>query len=399
LGAATALLLVASCTASSDSGSPAPQASGGADTSCIPPKPSALPSSDTDLQQLTGAAKAALEGYPDGAVNASPWADFKPTKSPPWIIGYAGNQANPANDSAWAGLNTVISQNASLFGKPIRVTANPSNDAASQIQGMRTLLQQGVDLIISPLASPTALNGVIDEAAAKNVPVISFLGRSTSKNAINLQVNAAQVGYLAAAELVKQMNGSKDVLMFHGVVGLSIDKQIYNAAEAVFKACKMNLFGPLTGNFDPATAKTETLKFLSTHPGQIGGVFQVSSMAIGIIDAFKQTGRAVPPVTDIGALAPSMAYWRDNRSTYRGLGVGLPVEPTGRYSMSVALAMLQGKGLKVTDTPYSPVLITNQNLDQWVRKDWTTTSTNISSDGPPDVIPIPELLKRYFAST
>ena len=50
--------------------------------------------------------------------------------------------------------------------------------------------------------------------------------------------------------------------------------------------------------------------------------------------------------------------------------------------MAVALAMLEGRGVKITDVPFAPPVITSANLSQWVVPGWTT-STNALGDGPP----------------
>ena len=139
------------------------------------------------------------------------------------------------------------------------------------------------------------------------------------------------------------------------------------------------------------------LTFLSSHPGTVNGVFQVSDMAPGIFSAFQQLGKPVPPVDDIGAPAASLAYWRDNMSKgYKGSGAAIPAIKDGTYSMAAALAMLEGRGVKITDIPYSPPVITDANLSQWVKPSWTI-STNALSDGPPSAIPINPLLDTYFS--
>ena len=367
-----------------------------ASLSCIPAPPETLPGDPDDvLSEVSGAALTALGGYP-GEVFESPWRDFEPASAPPWQVGFTGNEANPANLLQQAGVQEIIDANPDLFEPEIlSVTANPANDAASQIQGMRTLLQQGADLIIGSLSSPTALNSVIDDAAAAGVPVISLLGQSTSKNAVNVQPNPVQDGYYGAAELLKKMGASGSVLMVHGIPGLSIDTSIFDAGKAVFDACPdVEVVGELTGSFDPATTKTETLKFLTTHPGELNGAFNVANMAYGVISAFEQTGRPVPPVADIGANGASMAYWRDTPD-YPGVAVSLQVEGTGRFGMQVGLAMLQGRGLKINETPFAPTVITADNFDEWIDASWNESS-NLYAEGPEAAIPADELLSGYF---
>jgi ribose transport system substrate-binding protein len=331
-------------------------------------------------------------------VYASPWAGFKPPHGPPWKIGMSNNEGNLNADAIKQGMEQYKSEHPDLISKIVYTTPPTPNDVATQIQQMRSLVQQHVDLIISTLGSPTALNAVIDQAAAQKIPVISLLGQSTDKNAVNLQPNPIQLGYFGAKGLVTNMGGGqgKNVLIVDGIPGLSIDTGILQGGKAVLKACGVNIVGQVTGKFDPAIAKTQVLSFLASHPGKVDGVFQVSNMAPGIFSAFKQVGRPVPPVDDIGAPAASLAYWRDNKSTYKGVGVAIPAAKDGVYSLAAGIAMLQGRGVELTDIPYSPPVITADNLDQWVKPDWTT-STNALADGPPDAIKIDELLNTYFS--
>lgn len=389
---------LAACGSSSSSTSAAAStASAGKTPSCVPAVPSSLPNDpDGVAATLTGAAKAAMGGYP-GTVYASPWANFKPKAGPPWVIGLSNNEGNLNAQDVLKGLQEEAALNPGLVKKIITTTPPTPNDVPTQIQQMRSLIQQGVNLIVSTLGSPTALNAVINQAAAADIPVISLLGQSTDKNAVNLQPNPIQLGYYGAKGLLTSMGTAKgNVLIVDGIPGLSIDTDILKGAQQVFKACGVHVVGQVTGDFDPTTAKTQVLTFLSAHPGTINGVFQVSDMAPGIFSAFQQVGRTVPPVDDIGAPAASLVYWQDHeKSGYQGSGVAIPAIKDGTYSMAVALAMLEGDGVKITDVPYAPPVITTANLSQWIEPGWTA-STNALGDGPPSAVPITALLKTYF---
>ena len=235
----------------------------------------------------------------------------------------------------------------------IFTTPQTPDDVATQIKQMRSLLRQHVDLIISTLGSSTALNPVIDEAAKQGIPVISLLGASTDRNAVNLEPNPIQLGYYGARGLVTAMDGRGNVLVVDGIPGLSIDAGILQGAEAVLRACHTRVVGTVDGSFDPTIAKAAVLTFLGAHTGSIQGVFQVSDMAAGIFGAFQQEGRTVPPVDDIGGTAASLAYWRAHESKgYQGSGVGIPAIKDGTYAMAAALAMLEGRDVKITDIPY-----------------------------------------------
>lgn len=364
---------------------------------CVPAVPSSLPKDPNHVAAaLTGAARAAMGGYP-GTVYASPWSNFKPKHGPPWVIGMSNNEGNLNAVDVGKGLQLEAKLNPGLVKKIVTTTPPTPNDVPTQIQQMRSLVQQHVDFIISTLGSPTALNAVIDQAAAQGIPVISLLGQSTDKHAVNLQPNPIQLGYYGAKGLLTAMGtGTGSVLRVDGIPGLSIDTGINTGASAVFKACKTNVVGQVVGKFDSTIAKTQVLTFLSAHPGAINGVFQVSDMVPGVISAFQQVGRPIPPVDDIGAPAASLVYWKTHESSgYKGSGVAIPAIKDGTYSMAVALAMLEGDGVKITDVPYAPPVITAATLNQWIQPGWTA-STNALGDGPPSAIAITSLLDTYF---
>ena len=118
-------------------------------------------------------------------------------------------------------------------------------------------------------------------------------------------------------------------------------------------------------------------------------------MAPGIFSAFSQVGRKVPPVADIGAPAASLAYWKEPEEGYVGTGVAIPPTKIGLYTMDTGLAMLEGRGVKITDVPFAPPTITNANLRPVGAAGWDHV-TNALADGPANDVPINKLLDTYF---
>jgi ribose transport system substrate-binding protein len=365
-------------------------------SSCVPPVPKDLPKDPNKvLSGLNRLARTALGGYA-GTIYKSPWAGFKPKHGPPWKIGFSNNQVSLYGGGVFSGITQEKAANSGKVSKIISLVPSKPNDVGTQIQQMRSLLQQKVDIIFSLLSSPTALNGVIDQAAKQGVPVISIAGRSTSKNAINLQPNTALLGYYGAAGLVNAMGsgGGGDVLMVRAIPGLTYDEDVFNAGMSVLKACNVNIVGTVQGFFDPSTAKTAVLQFLASHPGKIDGVFQISGMAPGIISAFDQVGRPVPPVADINPGAPSLVYWQQHKGTYHGSGVAIVPQRTGQYVMALGLALLGGRGVKVTEVPFIGPVITSGNLGSWVDPSWTS-STAAQANGPANSLPIKAYVDAY----
>ncbi len=366
-----------------------------ASSSCIPAASTKLPGDPNHVAAtLTGAAKLALEGYP-GTVYKSPWAHFKPKTKGNWKVGLSINQPGSYPEGVVQGLKGwAHAHKGKISGITVLQTSTP-NSVSEQIQDMRTLISKHVSVIFAFLSSPTGLNAVIDQAAKQGIPVISIAGQSTDKNAINLQPNPTQLGYYGAAGLVNAMGGKPgSVLIVHGIPGITFDSQVVNPALAVLKACHDTIAGSVTGYFVAPSAKAATLQFLGGNPGTINGVFQASGMASGVIGAFQQLGRAVPPVADVNPVAASLVYWQQHQSTYHGSGVAIAPERTGEYSMAIALALLEGRGIKITDVPFAPPIITKANLSQWIGKGWTT-STTVEANGPATALPITQLVNEY----
>ena len=382
-------------TSASSTAAAASTGSSGSNAGCIPAAPTSLPGDpDGVAAKLTGVAKAAMAGYP-GTVHKSPLATFKPKQPAPWKVGLSINQPGSYPEGVLAGLNAAKAASGGKIASVQALTVSTPNSVTEQIQQMRSMIDQHVSIIFAFLASPTGLNAVIDQATKAGIPVISIAGQSTDPNAINLQPNPDQLGYYGAAGLVNAMGGKAgSVLEVQGIPGITFNTQVVGAGNAVLKACKMSIAGSVNGFFVAPTAKTAVLQYLASHPSKIDGVFQASGMASGAISAFQQVGRTVPPVADVNPVAASLVYWNEHKSSYHGSGVAIAPERTGQYAMAIGLALLNGRGIKITDVPFVPPLITAANLSQWVQPGWTA-STTVEANGPASAIPITALVNGY----
>ena len=338
--------------------------------SCVPPTPSKLPSDPNGVAATLTGRREGRDRRLSGHGVHEPVGHFKPKHGPPWKIGMSNNEGNlNAVGRRRSASRRRRSANPGKVSSIVSTTPATPNDVTAQIQQMRSLLQQNVDIIISTLGSPTALNAVIDQAAKQNVPVISMLGQSTDKNAVNLQPNPIQLGYYGAAGLVHgDGSGKGNVLIVHGIPGLSINTGILKGGEAVLKACHVNIVGTVAGKFDPTIAKTQVLTFLHAHPGTVNGVFQVSDMAPGIFSAFQQVGRPVPPVGDIGARPRRWPTGSDNASKgYKGTGVAIPPSRMARTRWPSASRCSRAAASRSPTCRSAPPVITTANLSQWVQ--------------------------------
>jgi ribose transport system substrate-binding protein len=120
-------------------------------------------------------------------------------------------------------------------------------------------------------------------------------------------------------------------------------------------------------------------------------------MATGIIQAFQQTGRKVPPIADSGATPGALAFWSQNKDKYEGVALGLPPAQFADAMWNIALGLFDGRGVKVTDILQKPLMITNDNLSEWVDPSWKLTTPIAYAPGPAGALLPEDYLDQFFS--
>jgi ribose transport system substrate-binding protein len=145
----------------------------------------------------------------------------------------------------------------------------------------------------------------------------------------------------------KQMGGKGNLLLVTGIPGAassdSVDRGIEDALE---NYPDINLIGTVAGQWTDQIAKTEVLKFLSTHPQQIDGIVTHSAQEIGVLQAVLESGRELPPMT-IGGEKGAACYWMKNPEWKTRLFNVWPPGSEATGAMSVMIRILQGQGPKI----------------------------------------------------
>src|SRR6476646_4016234 len=84
---------------------------------------------------------------------------------------------------------------------------NSGNDVSKQTQQISNLISQHVDAIVINAASPTGLNGLIGQACARGILVISFDNIVTEKCGLTVNTNQLEFGKLGGQYLADQLHG------------------------------------------------------------------------------------------------------------------------------------------------------------------------------------------------
>jgi ribose transport system substrate-binding protein len=186
------------------------------------------------------------------------------------------------------------------------------------------------------------------------------------------------------------------VLFVHGYPGSSADTGEFNGVKEVLANCPgVKLEGEVIGGYENSAAKSETLKFLATHPQAPDIVVHAGGMGTGVLGAYGSSGKPVPALGDIGAVQGSLNYWNNHKDTFQAMGFGQPAKWTASAIVSIALRTLQGQGPKVNTVAPPVPLITGDNLDQWVDPK-AGESSEAAADGPRDAFLSEDYLNGLF---
>ena len=238
-------------------------------------------------------------------------------------------------------------------------------------------------MIVEPLLAPPFL-APIKKAAEKGIPTVTVQTVADTPFAVNVSPNLTLANAEASARLLRMIGGKGNVLRVGGIPGVPSEIEADTAQKLVLKECPdIKDAGQVYGNFVSPNAKSETLKFLSTHPTKIDGVLQSGTMTDGIMSAFQQTGRPMPVVADIGPTKGGVGYWINNRDSYQGVGTAFGPSALGRRAPTWPCGCWKGRGPKTSNMVARIPLLTDENLDQWADRSWTLTTPG-QPEGPPD---------------
>lgn len=359
---------------------------------------------------------AGYQGYA-APLMRTPYESWK-AKPGPWTVGYSdsfsGNAWRAAAKAAMEANFDAAKEQGVVGGDLIVTDSNLKTEV--QIQQMRSMIQHHVSIIFSIPGSPTALNGVIKEAYDAGIPVLTLNSPVTSPYAINVEVNEFLAGARQAQGLVYVLGGKGDIMTVQGLSGAPASTQIEGGGTAIFETCpEIDVVDSFDGEWNDASAKTAMLQALSTNPGDINGVWEQGSMTKGIIEAFEQQGREVPPVTAGNPNQSAIGYWQEHKAEgYPPVGSTSPSTAGADAMFRIGMRVLEGKGPKVNAFVGDPPIILSddavkgaeaafpgvdvQGLSEWENPEWTFSSPGVANppSGPNGSWLNDQLLDKLF---
>lgn len=171
---------------------------------------------------------------------------------------------------------------------------NSGNDVSKQSQQISNLIAERVDAIVLNAASPTALNGIIQQATGRGILVVCFDNNVTAPSALKVNISQLELGRGNAEWLAKKLGGQGNVIMVTGVAGTQVDLDRNKGADEIWaKNPGIKIVNRFTGMWDSSTAERNTAAVLPSLP-KVDGIW-CQGGTDGVLRAFISANRELPP--------------------------------------------------------------------------------------------------------
>ncbi|WP_320129024.1 ABC transporter substrate-binding protein [uncultured Sphaerochaeta sp.] len=255
---------------------------------------------------------------------------------------------------------------------------NGDGTVNSQIAQINSFILSGVDAIAICAASPTALNSTIQKALDKGIKVVAFDSIVNLKGVYTMDYPWEQIGMDSTDFVAQQLNGKGNVVVVRGVSGAAPDKGIYaGIKQAIQKYPDLKIVQEVIGEASATKTQEELIKVLPSLPEINAVITHCGGDAIGAVNAFEQSGRAIPII--IGDNTAEYINWWENQKGYTTLSQG-STPGCGGAAFWTSLYILNG-----FDVPQSMMLgvphVTVDNLSDYSgMKAGTFISPNFSKE-------------------
>ncbi|MGH3105198.1 MAG: ABC transporter substrate-binding protein [Gaiellaceae bacterium] len=253
-----------------------------------------------------------------------------------WVLGVS----NTLVGNGWREeMICSIKAQALASGKVSRViVANRNGGPAEQNADIRNLISAGANAIIINPSSPTALNSVIAQAAARGVKVVAVDQRVTAPQAFNATNDQTAYGRLGAEWLFKRLGGKGNVVEMRGIAGVPADTDRHTGfTQALKKYPGIKVVKSTFTGWQFATGGKQILDILNSGV-QVDGVW-TSGIDYTVVNAFKTAGKKLVPV--VGADTNQFMKQQLTLKGFRGAAVTNPAT-IGGVGAAMAIRLLDG---------------------------------------------------------
>jgi ribose transport system substrate-binding protein len=238
----------------------------------------------------------------------------------------------------------AVKAEAKASGKVSKVVvSNINGGAAEQIAGIRNLISAGANAIIINPSDRNALNGVLNEATARGIVIVSIDQAVSHPKAYIATNDQVAYGRLGAEWLFKQIGGKGSVVEMRGIAGVPADTDRHTGfQQALKKYPGIKVVKETFTGWQFAPGGKQILDILNSGV-QVDGVW-TSGIDYTVVNAFKTAGKPYVPVVG----ADNNLFLKQLRSLYpKFVGAAVTNPATiGGVGASIAIDVLSGKKVK-----------------------------------------------------
>ena len=176
------------------------------------------------------------------------------------------------------------------------ITTNAQSDLNKQISDIKSMLDQGVQLLIVAPLNSDGLQPAFDAAKAKHVPVVTIDRKVTSTACTDyltfIGSNFVSQGKRAADEMIRVTGGTGKVAILLGASGNNVTTDRTSGfVDELKTASGLSIVAQQTGEFDRAKGQATMEQLIQSHPEITAVYAENDEMGIGAANALKAAAK------------------------------------------------------------------------------------------------------------
>lgn len=325
---------------------------------------------------------ASLSGWAQEAPSGAPQPPQTQGRKQIKIAMIAKSSTNPVFLSARTGAEAAARDLSSRHRISVAIDwrTPPTEDGQVQAQRIAQAVNEGADAILLSCSDAAKVNGAINDAVSRGVPVMTFDSDAPqSKRFAFYGVNDLAAGANVMSELAKHLNGKGNVAILAGNQNApNLQKRAEGVRAEAAKHPGIKIVGTFYHVETPQDAAAEVLRAMNAYPeinawAFIGGWPLFTKTLLTDLDPSKVT------IVSVDALPAELPY------VAKGIAPVLLAQPTYKWGY-VSVEKIVDKVFLQKDVPAVTVMdlvrVSKDNLGEWARqlRDWGFT------DVPPEYL-------------
>ncbi|HVT06468.1 MAG TPA: substrate-binding domain-containing protein [Polyangia bacterium] len=314
------------------------------------------------LGALAGACRSS--SVPAGAAADATRAPGKPIR----IAMIAKSSTNPIFLSARRGAETAARDLAGKIGQPIEIVwlTPPIEDGQIQAQRIAQAVNEGASAILVSCSDAGKLTGAIDDAVARNVPVMTFDSDAPASKRFSFYgVDDRRLGEQVMSELAKAVNGRGRIAILAGNQNApNLRRRVEGIRAEAAKYHGIQIVGTFYHPETPQDAAAEVIRVNNAYPG-ISGWAMAGGWALYTKTLLTDLDPHKVKIVAVDALPPSLLY------VEKGLAPVLLAQSSylwGNVGVTKIIDKIHYKREVPDVVSMDPVRVTIDSLGTWARQ-------------------------------